>query len=365
MRITFVSPAGTLSGGCRVIAIYARLLRERGHDVTVVAMAQDVRPTLKERLFGMPGPRPQPPSHFDTEQVPVRVIYGKDHIDDGDVPDADVVIATWWTTIEWVHALPARKGKKVHFCQGHEAFSYLPVDRVQSAYRLPLHKIVVARCLADLMRDSYGIDGADVVPNSVDQQLFHASPRRKQQHSTIGLMYAAAYWKRFNLALQVVERVRKNLPALRVLCFGSEEPASPLPDFITFSLKPPQRSLRDIYADCDVWLTASSDEGFNLPAMEAMACRTPVVATQTGWPAEAVVTGMNGASVPVDDLEGLARETEALLRLSETDWQAMSQRAYETVRNSSWEQSAELFDRALERVLERSPRFDVPSARPT
>lgn len=365
MRITFISPAGTMSGGCRVIAIYARSLRERGHDVTVVTMAQPVRRTLKERLFGSPGPRLQPPSHFDIEQVPVKLIEGKDHVDDTDLPDADVVIATWWTTIEWVHALSTRKGEKFHFCQGHEAFSFLPIERVRAAYRLPVNKIVVARWLADLMRDTYGSDFADIVPNGVDQRLFYAVPRGKQPKPTIGLLYASADVKRFDLAFQAIERVRRNLPNLRVLCFGNEGPASPLPDFVAFSLKPAQHTLREIYASCDVWLTASSSEGFNLPAMEAMACRTPVVATQTGWPAEAVVTGVNGACVGVDDLEGLVRETEQVLRLSDADWRAMSQRAFETVRDSSWDRSTELFEQALQRVVERSHRLASSGSRPT
>ena len=86
---------------------------------------------------------------------------------------------------------------------------------------------------------------------------------------------------------------------------------------MNFTFDPPQSSLRDLYAACDVWLTASSSEGFNLPAMEAMACRTPVVATRTGWPAEAIVDGVNGACVGIDDVEALARETERLLRLSD------------------------------------------------
>jgi hypothetical protein len=30
---------------------------------------------------------------------------------------------------------------------------------------------------------------------------------------------------------------------------------------------------------CDAWMTCSRSEGFNLPALEAMACRTPVVLT--------------------------------------------------------------------------------------
>ncbi|MGY6694769.1 MAG: hypothetical protein ACXIUW_01915 [Roseinatronobacter sp.] len=42
MRITFISPAANLSGGQRVIAIYADRLRARGHDVIVVAQRRRV-----------------------------------------------------------------------------------------------------------------------------------------------------------------------------------------------------------------------------------------------------------------------------------------------------------------------------------
>jgi glycosyltransferase involved in cell wall biosynthesis len=84
--------------------------------------------------------------------------------------------------------------------------------------------------------------------------------------------------------------------------------------------------------------------------MEAMACRTPVVATQTGWPAEALVQGVNGACVPVDDVGALERETERILRLTDADWRAMSEAAYETVRANSWEHSTDLFEKALQRA---------------
>ena len=49
MRITFVCPIADLSGGFRVIAVYAKLLRERGHDVTVVSRPPR-KPTVRERL---------------------------------------------------------------------------------------------------------------------------------------------------------------------------------------------------------------------------------------------------------------------------------------------------------------------------
>ena len=286
-------------------------------------------------------------------QVPLQVVEGKTTVSDDDVPDADVVIATWWETAEWVNALSSRKGAKVYFVQHHEVHSYLPLERARATYRMPLHKIVIAKWLADVMREEYGDDAVDIVPNSVDHDQFFAPRREKQPRPTVGLLFSSSYWKRFTLAVEVVRRVHERLPELQVHCFGSE-PEPLLPGFASYIRNPPQTSLRDIYASCDVWLTASSSEGFNLPAMEAMACRTPVVATRTGWPAEAVIDGANGACVAVDDVDGLARETEKLLRLSNAEWQRVSDGAFDTVRESSWKRSAELFAAALQRVVDRS-----------
>jgi hypothetical protein len=40
MRITFVTPVADLSGGARVIHIYAKALKERGHGVRVPGAAR-------------------------------------------------------------------------------------------------------------------------------------------------------------------------------------------------------------------------------------------------------------------------------------------------------------------------------------
>lgn len=351
MKVTFVSPPANLGGGTRVIAIYAQQLREQGHEVTVVSPAHQEKRSLST-FFLRPRSDPQPPSHFDGTQITMRIVEGKMSVSDDDVPDADIVIATWWETAEWVNALSKRKGSKVYFVQHHEVFSYLPVERVRDTYRMPLHKIVIAKWLADVMRDDYGDNTADIVPNSVDLSQFYAPPREKRPRPTVGVLYGSSYWKRFPLAIEVLRRVHERLPELQVFCFGSESMPS-LPSFASYTRSPPQDSLRDIYASCDVWLTTSSSEGFNLPAMEAMACRTPVVATRTGWPAEAVVDGVNGACVAVDDVDGLARETERLLCLTPAEWRCLSDGAFETVCESSWGRSAALFASVLSRVVDR------------
>ena len=226
------------------------------------------------------------------------------------MPPSDIVIATWWETAEWVDALDASKGQKCYFVQGHEVYSWLPQERSRGTYRLPLRKIVVSEWLKHIMELEYGDLTVDVVPNAVDHSIFNAPPRSKQNRPTVGLLYSSTPTKATDVALRTLESLRHRLPELRVLAFGLEDPNPPLPSHIDFSGDPSLKTISRIYRECDVWLTASRSEGFNLTAMEAMACRTPVVATQTGWPAEAIVQGVNGACVPVDDIAALERETE-------------------------------------------------------
>jgi hypothetical protein len=52
MRVTFVMAAADLSGGNRVISIYADRLVRRGHKVTIVSRPR--RPaTLKDKTLGL------------------------------------------------------------------------------------------------------------------------------------------------------------------------------------------------------------------------------------------------------------------------------------------------------------------------
>ena len=58
MKITFVLPLASTNGGTRVVATYARILHERGHDVTVVSQAgrpQAGWKPLVKRLLGIQG----------------------------------------------------------------------------------------------------------------------------------------------------------------------------------------------------------------------------------------------------------------------------------------------------------------------
>jgi len=351
--VTFVLAAADLSGGNRVISIYADRLVRRGHKVTIVSRPR--RPaTLKDKtlawLRGYPIPvnRKHWPSHFDgMESIEHRKIDKYRPMVAGDLPDGDVVIATWWETAEWVAALPPSKGKKAYFIQHYEAHQDQDAARVDATWRLPLHKIIIARWLVEIAA-KLGDENISLVPNAVDLQQFNAPPRGKQPVPTVGVMYSVVPFKGCEMSLAAVELARKNLPGLKLVSFGNRNPMPhlPLPPGTDFTMQPAQDRIRDIYSRCDAWLIGSRSEGFGLPILEAMACRTPVIATPTGAAPELVANG-GGVLIPIDDPRSMAREIQRIVELPDQQWRAMSDAAYATASSYSWDDATKLFEAAL------------------
>jgi glycosyltransferase involved in cell wall biosynthesis len=365
MRITFISPTN-LSGGVRVVAIYAQALAQMGHEVCVVSPAPGMTPwrqKLKSWLKGngWPDDPELQKSHLANLELDHRILDCWRPVIDNDVPDGDVVIATWWETAEWVAALSASKGAKVYFVQHHEIHEHFPGARAGATYRLPLHKIVVAQWLKRVMSEQYGDKVVDLVPNSVDRTLFFAPIRGKQPVPTIGFMYSTVSFKGLDVTLTALRAARDRLPNLRIISFAAERPRSYLPLLkgTEFFRSPPQDEIRNLYACCDVWVTGSRSEGFNLPALEAMACRTPVVSTRTGWPEEAVRSGWNGVLVDIGDEHGLAQGVKWVLTRSDEEWINLSTNAYATASAGSWQESAKLFEKALQHARVRAAQGEI------
>lgn len=365
MRITFVLPFAGLNGGIRVVAIHAERLRKRGHQVVVISTPKPPTPLrAKARALVKTGRIPTEPrqthTYFDGLDVEHRVIDRWRPVTDSDAPDADVVVATWWETAEWVAALSPAKGAKAYFVQHYEVHAWQPVERVRATWRLPMHKIVIARWLADLARDRFGDGDTSLVPNSVDTSQFFASARGKQAHPTVGLMYSTAPFKGCDVSLRAVALASERVADLRLVAFGSERPTPelPLPPGAAYTCQPAQGSIREIYASCDAWLFGSRSEGFGLPLLEAMACRTPVIATPAGAAPELLASG-GGVMAPEDDAEAMARAIELFASMPNEAWKAMSAAALRTATSFTWDDAAALFERGLQRAVERAARGEI------
>jgi glycosyltransferase involved in cell wall biosynthesis len=365
MRITMFVGRPDLGGGARVIAIHAQKLQERGHEVTVISRPPR-KPTLREMLrwkvLGKPLPAPalHSPSYFDKDRFPrdfaFRLLDSYRPAAAADVPDADVVVATWWETAYWVNAFPAAKGAKAYFVQHYETFGGDPTN-VDATYRLPLHKICVAQWLVDLARDKFNDSTAELVPNAVDLNQFRAPPRGKQAVPTVGLMYSTVNFKGCDVSLKAYEIARRQVPELKLVAFGATDPdpSLPLPEGTEYRFQPPQEQIRDYYAKCDAWLFGSRSEGFGLPLLEAMACRTPVIATPAGAAPELTAAG-GGVLVPMDDPAAMAAEIVRVTRSADADWRRASDAAYAVATRYTWDDAVVRFEAALEHARERAGR---------
>jgi len=364
LRICFVLPHAGLSGGIRVVAIYAEHLMRRGHHVSVVSTEWEpagrrgkAKAVVRKWLYQL-NPRakgPLDPSHFDGLDIDHRRVPGYGPVTEADIPDGDVVVATWWETAPWVASLSPSKGAKAYFVQDYGAHDGQPMDAVAETWKLPLHKIVISKWLMSLIDQHNGDPHADYVPNAVDQAMFHAPPRGKQKRPTVGLQYNPVPQKGCDTMVKAIELAMKRVPNLHTVGYGPGEPQHhmPLPPGAEYWQYAPNHKLKEIYASCDAWLFGSRLEGFGLPILEAMACRTPVIATPAGAAPELVGEG-GGILVKPDDPHDMATAIERIATMSEQQWLAMSDCAYRTATRYTWEDATALFEQGLRRAIDRN-----------
>jgi glycosyltransferase involved in cell wall biosynthesis len=345
-----------MSGGLKVVVIYAQRLMRRGHIVCLLsppAKSPSIPRRLKSWLSGNGWPSGVVASHLDGSGIDHRILDDQRPITNQDVPDADIVIATWWETAEWVSALDLRKGTKVYFIQHHEIFPFASPERSRNTYWLPLNKIVISSWLKQLMSAEYGDDSAVLIPNSVDSDQFFAPARGKQAVPTVGFLYSTVSFKSLHVSLAALKIVKERLGDLRGVAFGSEQVSAqmPLPLWIDFHHLPPQDKIRLLYGRCDVWLCGSSSEGFHLPPLEAMACRCPVVSTRVGGPMDIIKDGWNGFLTEVGDSEALADRVMHILKLDQSAWRQMSDAAFMTASSYTWDDATELLETTLQALV--------------
>ena len=112
-----------------------------------------------------------------------------------------------------------------------------------------------------------------------------------------------------------------------------------LDDLVTFLGRRGQDTLPYYYSAADVVVMPSHYESFGMVALEAMACGTPVIATQVGGLAFLVRDGVTGFHIPVDDPTALADRLITILEDHELRVQ-MSRQATEIAQNYAWEKIA-------------------------
>ena len=126
--------------------------------------------------------------------------------------------------------------------------------------------------------------------------------------------------------LKALEIAGKSIGPHRIVSFGT---CAPGPEFAwpsngEFHLMPPQCDLRTLYAQCDVWLFGSfmrKASAFRI--LEAMACRTPVIATRAGAAPE-LLASSGGILVDPESPTSMADAIRQVCHMSPDQWRVMA-----------------------------------------
>ncbi len=272
MRITWLlEVADQLWGGVVVALENANWLQQRGHRVTVVSRSG--APTWMQLAC-------------EFKRVP--------DFHAANLPDADVLIGTFWTTVPWAASAGAQKGVPVHFCQGYEGDNpeNAPVrQRIEGAYRLPgLRHVTISPHLTRLLHDRFGITAHEVV-YAIDHDVHFPGPgsgtAARSPHTPLRVGLVGPYevpWKDLATGYEACRRAHAAGQQLVLVRATNVPPVAaeqnqPFP--VEWHQQVPPARMGEFYRSLDLLLATSSgtEEGFFLPAIEAMACGVPVVAT--------------------------------------------------------------------------------------
>lgn len=134
-------------------------------------------------------------------------------------------------------------------------------------------------------------------------------------------------------------------------------------DLVTFLGQRAQNTLPYYYSAAEAVVVPSFYESFGMVALEAMACGTPVVASQVGGLAFLVQDGITGFTVPVDDPQALADRLTILIENDELKKQ-MGAQAVALAQDFRWERITERIITLYENMITSNtlsiPHYSFP-----
>jgi glycosyltransferase involved in cell wall biosynthesis len=196
---------------------------------------------------------------------------------------------------------------------------YAFVDmQTQVARRLERIITVSENSFKDIVRDhKVDADRMAVVPVGVDIDLFKPLPEVDVVPGRLVTTASAdVAMKGLKFLLEAVAKLRTERDDVHLIVIGKRKPGGAsdatikrlgLEDHVEFVTGVEERRIIELYSEAEMAVVPSLYEGFSLPAIEAMACGTPLVGTTGGAVPE--VIGKDGDTamvVPPGDSEALA-----------------------------------------------------------
>jgi len=351
MKINFLIPTTGMTGGIKVIFKHANNLTDMGHQVSIIYPFVLIQGAgYREIILG----------HLKRVRRFFLRIIGKEKIKwfplksqiivlrvfdlrAGNIPNADIIVATANETADWLQNYPATKGKKFYFIQDYEIWSRNK-EKVDATWNMPIKKIVISNWLRNLGEIFFKEKIYGCVPNGIDLKIFYNHQKVFNKPQRILMMYHILPKKGIEDGIKALNLVCEKYPEIEFILFGHYRTRVYLPPKTSFFYRPSPLILRQLYCSADIFLWPSQIEGFGLPPMEAMACKCAVVSTDTGAIRDYATHNETVVIVPPKRPDIMAKEIIGLIEDSEKI-KKISLNGAEKMKEFIWEKSSQKLEK--------------------
>ncbi len=353
MKINFIVPEISRTGGMNIIFQYANRLTDKGHDVVMYSpvipfnmhknqlrwyylkyQVMYVLKWLTKRKNKLPDNIF--PYKFKIKFVPVMHNFF--------VRDANASVATSWPTAYPVYNFSLSKGAKFYLIQDYEIWNSNE-KLVDKSYTLPLNRIVCSKHMQNLLMDKFGSD-SQLIYIGLDYNRFKNPDKKYNNPRRILFSDHSLPNKNVEGAIYTCEKLRKEYPDLLFRSFALKK-YHQLPDYVEFIENPGDEEITRIYSTSDILIFPSKYEGFGSPPSEAMACKCAVVANAIAAIPEYSIHNETAILTDPEDKDGLYKGVKYLLDTT-GELERISIGGYNHIREFMvWDRAVDAFEKLL------------------
>lgn len=283
MRVCFVMQSVSIGGGSYAILQHADYLSRHGHQVALAVV--------------------DPPDAMVREWHPALRALPCLDVEDAGRRTFDVVVATYWTSVEPALRLQARH--HVYFVQSIESRFYPRARRdlrsaAEASYSLSLPVITEAAWIKDHLEAAYG-SRVWLARNGIDRTVFNtdgplAAPRRTKG---LRVLVEGPLGVAFKNVPRTIRLARE--ASVAELWLLTSSPIASYPGVDRVFSRVSMARAAEVYRSCDVLLKLSLVEGMFGPPLEMFCCGGTAVVYKVSGFDEYIVPGVNALACDVRD----------------------------------------------------------------
>ncbi len=242
------------NGGSQTIVKSANVLSDLGHEVIIID-SMNIKYT------------------WDKLKVPHLIIKNLK-----DVPNADVIIATGYKTVDSTIKLSDKCGKKYHWIRGWETWQMSENEIVEKVLKAPTTKIVNGISLQNKLKQ-FGFESELIRPGIDDDLYFETKLRDLSSVFTIGALFHSKHkTKNTELIFDVFKIIKDKEPKIKLQMFGANRKPK-LPGVVdNYICQPNHIEKNSFYNWCHIWFAPTINDSLHIPPMEAMLTGCPIIA---------------------------------------------------------------------------------------